>query len=212
MAILQIPITKAGKGVVFEVDTEELNAFSGDTFERIVEEGLKTLLNSRMSKLAAPSKLTGDEFENNKAAALAKAAENFSDLKAGKLVKKAAASTKGVDRATMTEARRLAKEVVKNEIRKAGMKPSQVEAKDITAAANELIASDSSYIEQATVNLAERATKPTLIDIKALVKESPKLKAKAAEKAAAARTTLSAKQAGKVAPRKPKATIQPTAH
>lgn len=59
-----------------------------------------------------------------------------------------------VERAVMSEAVRLAKEVVKNEIRKANMK---VAAKDITAAAKAFVEGDPSYIEQAKANIAEHA-------------------------------------------------------
>jgi hypothetical protein len=158
-----------------------------------------------MSKLAAPSKLEGAEAEANKAAALAKAEENLSDLKAGKLVKRSASASKtGVPREVMTEAIRLAKDVVKNEIRKAGLKISHVAPKEITENAKALVAADPSYVEMATEELAKRAAKPSVIDIKSIIKEDPKLKAKAIAAAAERKSQLSAKQAGKVAPRKPK--------
>ena len=216
MAVLNIPIAKAGKGVTFSVDMETVNELLAEDaiFKQVVEEGLKTILNSRMSKLSAPSKLEGKELESAKAAALAKAQENLADLRAGKLTKKTGGATKGVAGKVMTEARRLARDIIKNEIRKAGMKPSQVEAKDITAAANALIEQDPSLIEEAKANIEERETKPLAIDIKSLVKESPKLQAKAKAKAeqAKANKPLSAKQAGKVAPRKPSAAVQSAVH
>ena len=79
----------------------------------------------------------------------------------------------------MTEARRLAKEVVKNEIRAAGMKISFVEASVITKAANELIAADPSFIENAKANIEARSAVKSAINIANLVHESPKLVAKA---------------------------------
>jgi len=108
----------------------------------------------------------------------------------------------------MTEARRLAKEVVKNEIRAAGMKISHVEASEITKAANEIIASDPSYIETAQANIEARTAKVVSVNIKSLVHESPKLVAAAAKRKAESAVQLSSKQAGKVAPRKPKAEAQ----
>ena len=71
-------------------------------------------------------------------------------------------------------------------------------------AANELIASDPSYVTQAKANIEARANIKPAIDIKTLVAESPKLVAAAEAKKAKAKADapLSAKQAGKVAPRK----------
>ena len=210
MAILKIAIAKGGKGAIFEVDTDVLNSedFPADAYQRIIEEGLKSLLNSRMSKLAAPTKLEGDAFEQNKAAALAKAAENFDLLCKGELVKRAASAKSAAPREVMTEARRIAKEVVKTEIRKSGMKPSLVPAADITAAANALIESDPQYIRTAEANLAERATVTSKIDIASLISESPKLKAKAEKAAADKKAQLSAKQASMPKSGKAKATVK----
>jgi probable addiction module antidote protein len=47
------------------------------------------------------------------------------------------------------EARHLAKEVVENEIRKAGKEPSDIETSKITQAVDALVEADKSYIEQA---------------------------------------------------------------
>lgn len=212
---IHIPITKAGKGVVFVFDKDELAELPDEVYSQVFQEGLKVFLNSRMSKLEAPSKLTGAALEDASAKALDKAAENLRDLKAGKLLKRSAATkaTAGVDRAVMTEALRLAKEVVKNEIRKAGMKISHVPAKDITAAAKIQVEGNPKYLADAAANIAERAKIPSVGDIKSLITESPKLVAEAeARKAEKAKSKgLSAKQAGiptkragaKVPPRRP---------
>lgn len=217
MPILQIPITKAGKGVTFDVDTDLFNSLLADNPEaalRIVEEGFKAILNSRMTskEFGAPSKLEGDALEAQKAAALAKAQKNLDDLVAGNLSKKAkSAKAAGVDRAVMTEAVRLAKEVVKNEIRRAGMKVSMVAAKDITAAAKVQVEQDPSYIEQAKANIAERASIQSAINIATLISEDPKKVAKAkkeAEERKAARQ-LSAAQAGKTEKRSAKGKVPP---
>ena len=58
------------------------------------------------------------------------------------------------------EARRLAKEVVEYEIRKAGKEPSDVETSKITQAVDALVEADKSYIEQAKESVSARA--PTL--------------------------------------------------
>lgn len=221
MAILQIPITKGGKGAFFEVDTSVLTSeeFPEVSYERIMFEGVKAILNARMSKIAAPTKLTGKEFEDNQALALSKAQENYDDLLSGKAVKRSGAKEATAPKEVMVEARRLAKDVVKTEIRKSGQKPSLVAMSDITAAANELIAADPQYIEQAITNLAERAKIVSKIDIASILHESPKLLAKRDKAAAERKAVLSAKQAGlpnkkgkaakKPIPRKPNPGFKP---
>ena len=59
------------------------------------------------------------------------------------------------------EARRLAKEVVEYEIRKAGKEPSDVETSKIAHAVDALVEADKSYIEQAKESVSARA--PTLL-------------------------------------------------
>lgn len=206
--IVKVPVSKTGTTVEVNV-----SAIPNDAFAIIVMEGLKVMLGKKMSKITV-AKLEGADLEKAQVAALEVAKSNLSDIMADKVKQGRAGSAKnkGVPGAVMTEARRLAKAVVKDQIRAAGMKISHVEASAITAAANELIASDPSYVEQATAAIAARAAKPTTIDIKTLVSESPKLVAKADAKKAAAKKdgTLSAKQAGKVEPRK-KGQTAPTA-
>ncbi len=200
MATLNVPITKAGSSLSIDTD-----ALPEEAFRAVVEAGLKALLNLGMSKILTKG-LEGDKLSEARAAALAKATENLDNLKAGK-VKRGRATAKDangnkVSGPVMTEARRLAKEVVKNEIRAAGMKISHIEASVITKAANELIAADPSFITKATENLEARSQVKTTINISTLVHESPKLVAKAEKAKAERKTQLSAKQAGKVAPRK----------
>jgi hypothetical protein len=199
MAILNIPVTKAGKPIAVDTDTD----LPDSMYTLALQEGLKVLLNKGMSKITT-AKLEGAELEAAKEAAYAKGLENFEAVKAGKVKSGRAAKTtadgKKVTGIVMTEARRLAKEVVKNEIKAAGMKISHVEASEITKAANALIEADPSFIEQATANIEARAAVKSKVDISALIHESPKL-VQAAE-ARKAKAPLSAKQAGKAAPRK----------
>lgn len=211
MAILQIPIAKAGKGVTFAVDTDVFNELMVDNPEaamRIVEEGFKVILNSRMSKLAAPSKLEGAEAEANKAEALAKAEENLNDLKAGKLKKKSgSAKAAGVDRAVMTKAVQLARDVVRNELKKAGVKIGHVAPSDITAYAKQLVGDNPKFIEDAKLAIAEAAEIKPAIDLASVIKVDPKRVAKAEKEKAErkAERQLSAKQSGIVAKRGAKA-------
>jgi len=206
MAELSVPITK-GKGSV-TIDTETL---PDEVYKEAMLLGLKELCNRGMSKLTKAS--TKDEAELQ-SLAMAQAEKNVEAIAQGKIRFLGKKAKTGESAAVMTEARRLAKNLVKDGIKAAGMKISHVEAKDITAAANELLASDSSIVEQAKANLEERAKVPAKVDlIKSLIKESPKLVAKAKEANEKKKSTLSKTQAGKVAPRaKPKAGVSATAH
>jgi hypothetical protein len=197
MAILQIPIAKAGKGVTFPVDSDIVNDLPPEIFLEIIAAGLEKFLNSRMSKLEAPSKLEGDALAYAKSKALTQAQQNLDDLQAGRLRKKGkASSSSDVPRDVMIEATRQAKDKVKTELRKADIKISHVSAAEITKWAKELVATDPSFIEMAREELAKRAEIRTSIDFKAVVQLDPKRIA-AAEKAKATRKTqLSATQAG----------------
>lgn len=198
MAILKIPVTKAGKAIEVNTDTDIPDAM----YQLALEEGLKVLLNKGMSKITTKG-LEGDELVAAKDAAYEAGLKNFEALREGKIKKGRQASASKVPGIVMTEARRLAKEVVKNEIKAAGMKISHVEASEITKAANALIEADPSFIEQATANIEARAAKKvSAIDISALIHESPKLVQAAEKRKAEAKTVISAKQAGKASPRK----------
>lgn len=199
MAILSIPVTKAGSAL--SIETDDIPA---SMYELALKEGLKVLLNKGMSKIVFKG-LDENETAKAKADALEIGEKNLANLMAGKIKAGRAASTSKVPAAVMVEARRLAKDVVKAEIRKAGMKISLIPAKDITAAANQLIERDASFIATAKANIEARAnTVVTAIDIGSLVHEDSKLKAKADAEKAERKSQLSAKQAGKpkAAPRK----------
>ena len=211
MSTMNIKVTKAGKSL--EVDLQEL---PDEAYQFVLQKGLEALLNARMSKVLTKD-LEGEKLADAQARALEIAEENLSNLKAGKITKARGgakdANGNKVAANVMTEARRLAKEVVKNEIRAAGMKISHVEASVITKAANELIAADPSFIENAKANIEARSAVKSAINIADLVHESPKLVAKAEAAKAERKTQLSAKQAGKAAPRKKKAPeVETVAH
>ncbi len=209
MAVLEVPITK-GKGFV-KIDTEDADALPSEVYKEALLLGLKELCNRGMSKLTKASTKDAEELAS---LAMAQAEKNVEAMAQGKIRFLGKKAKTGESAAVMTEARRLAKNLVKDGIKAAGMKISHVEAKEITAAANELLASDPSIVEQAKANLEERAKVPAKVDlIKSLIKESPRLVAKAAEANAKKKSTLSKTQAGKVAPRaKPKAGVSATAH
>lgn len=201
MAILQIPISKSG-GKKISVDTSSL---PDEIYSLAVYEGLKVFLNARMSKITT-AKLDGEALAEAHTAAYAKAEENLGMLLAGKATKAergSAAKADGVSREVMTEALRLAKAIVKDEIRAAKLRPSMVPAAEITAYAKQVLEADPSLIEKAKETIAARAgVKPKL---KLNFAEDPKLVAKAEKAKAEKKTasgTLSATQAGRVVPRR----------
>lgn len=211
MGVMNIKVTKANRTIA--VDTSEL---PDEAYQFVLQKGLEALMNARMSKILTKD-LEGDKLTEAQEAAAKIAEENLANLKAGKISKGRGgakdANGNKVSAVVMTEARRLAKEVVKNEIRAAGMKISHVEASVITKAANELIAADPSFIENAKANIEARSAVKSAINIADLVHESPKLVAKAEAAKAERKTQLSAKQAGKAAPRKKKAPeVETVAH
>lgn len=195
MAILNVPITKAKDTV--QIDTDALPT---EVYAEAMLLGLKELANRGMSKITKASTKDEDEL---KSLAAVQAQKNVAAIMEGTIRFSGKKAKSGESREVMTEALRLAKNLVKDGIKAAGMKISHVKASEITVAAKELLASDETLVEQAKANLAERAAKPIKIDIKALIKEDPKLVAKAQKAAAEKKATkpLSATQAGKVKPR-----------
>lgn len=190
MAIMKVPVTKAKD--VIEVDTDTIPE---DVYAEALMQGLKVLLNrgaSKVTKAAIP------DVEALKAKAMEVAQEQLALVMSGDIKFTGVAKKAKVSGAVMTEARRLARNVVKDVLKKAGEKISHYDAKEITKAANELLAQDDSLIAQAEANLAERAKVPVKIDVKALIRVNPTKVAAAEAKAKKAKDQLSAKQAGMV--------------
>lgn len=203
--IMSIAVTKSGNSV--DVDTSKL---PDDVYREALLQGLKVLINRGMSKVTKEA-LPDDAARKAEADHLA--GVNVEKLYSGdvKLTGAKAKSAKASG-AVMTEARRLAKNLVKDAMKANGIKISHVAASEITKAANALLEADPSIIDTATKNLADREKTPVAIDITKLIHTDPALVAKAEAKKAAdkANRPLSAKQAGKVAPRK-KGSTQPQA-
>jgi len=224
MTILSIPITKAGNALL-DVDDNDLPEH---VYKAALEEGLKVLLNKGMSKITGLKDMVADELAKAHADAMEIANKNLAALKAGtiKRARSKAAGAAKVPVAVINAARRIAKEVLKDEIRQAGMKISHIAPRDLTRLANERIAEDPSYIAQATAEIEARS-KITHLEgdeeaIKAAAQaklaalglhEDPKLIKAAEEEKAKRKTQLSAAKAGKTAPpRKPKATESHASH
>ena len=200
---------KNGAGEV-SVDTSQL---PDEVYREALMQGLKVIAERAMSKITKEA--YPDEAERKNAIRV-KAEANIADMYAGKTKITGKATVKKASGAVMTEAMRLARNLVKDAMKANKIKISHVKASEITAAAKALLESDNSILATAEANLKAREATPIKIDIKALVKEDPALVAKdeARKAKAAADKPLSAKQAGKVAPRakgsKPKAEVHAT--
>lgn len=202
MAILQIPITKAGnKPIPVDTDADLNDAM----FELALREGLKVLLNAKMSKVSV-AKLEGKALEDAQAAAYEIGEKNVAALKAGTIVKgRASAAKSGVSTEVRAEAMRLARAIVKDEARNAGLRVSLIPASDITAAAKGVLEDHPELFTQAEENIEARKSKAPKISLAGLHEDAKLVEADNAKKAKAAaerKTQLSAKQAGKAAPRK----------
>ncbi|SRR6266700_2702956 len=202
--LIAIPL-KNGAGFV-DVDTARL---PDDVYREALLQGLKVIAERAMSKI---TKEAYPDDAERKGAIRAKAEANVEDMYQGQVKITGAVAIKKASGAVMTEAMRLARNLVKDAMKASKIKISTVKASDITVAAKQLIANDPSLVTTAEANLAKRAETPAPISILSLVKPDPDLVAKAKAKADAvkAEKPLSKTQAGKVAPRakaKPEAVV-----
>lgn len=214
MATVKIPVPKAGKEAYITIDTDEIS--NPSVYEAIVIEGLKACLNAGMTskKVGAQTKLDAADLAKSQAAALEIATENFGRLKAGTF-KFSGSRARGAEPVkVMNEAIRLAREVLKDQLKAANIPLKAVPAKDLTAAAKQRVNEDPKYIADAKTNLAARESVPkATLDLAALgIKVDETVVAKVAESKAARDERIKAQglsktQAGKVKPRaKPAAT------
>lgn len=209
--IERVPVTKS-KGYV-SIDTAKIPQ---DVWDAIVAEGLKVYVNGGMSKINTKG-LEGEELSTAQAAAQAKAEENAQAILDGTIKLKGRKAKGKTSGAVMTEAKRLAKNWLKDQAKAAGAKVSIYSAKEWTEAATLFLSGDrgSEFMAQAEKNIAARqeAKSSASIDLASILPGFDKAVAAGREskaKAVARGKQLSAKQAGLVAKRKPSA--QPTAH
>ena len=197
MAIMQVPVTK-GKGII-DIDTDSLPEA---VYAEALLQGLKTLVNRGQSKITV--KELGDA-ETVKKEAMIAAEKQKEKILAGDIKFSGKAKATKVSGAVNTEAMRIARNRVKDAIKANGKRISHYSAKDISAAAKGLIDADPSIIADAEAAIAKRSEIPVAQDLLSMLKEDPKLVAKAEAKKAkdAAEKPLSAKQAGLVKGRKP---------
>jgi hypothetical protein len=135
--------------------------------------------------------------EELQAVAKAKAEQNLADLYAGKLSVRGAPKGDKVPREVMTAARNIARKMVRELLKRRGVKVTQVKSSDITKAANLMLASNPEIIEKARKEQddIEKAD----IDLDMDIEVDPKLVA--AQSKRKTDKTLSAKQAGLVSAR-----------
>lgn len=222
--VMSVPL-KNGAGSV-EIDTAQL---PDEVYREVLLQGLKAIAERSMSKITKEA--YPDEAER-KAAIKAKAEANVKEMYednrptdadghrigtyTGPVKLTGVAKVKKASGAVMTEAMRLARNLVKDAMKANKIKISHVKASEITAAAKALLESDASIIATAEANLAAREATPVKINIAGLIKVDPTLVKKDEEKKAAKKAEkdgqLSAKQAGKVAPRAKGAKPQPQTH
>ena len=198
--VVSIPL-KFNAGNI-EVD---LKALPDDVYRECMLQGLKVILNRGMSKLKKDTEGVKEQVQ-------AIAQENLDKAKASQIKFTGGAKAEKVSGKVKTEAMRLARGIVKDELKKAGHKVSHYAASDITAAAKALLEENPELLEQAKKNLEEREATPIKVSVLGNLKVDAKRVAKAEADAAAkkAKTGLSAKQAGM--PAKRKGQPQATAH
>ena len=191
MAELQIPITKA-KGKFVTIDTDKIPA---EVYTEAMIQGLKVLANRGTSKITAASY---PDAEERAAAAVEMAEKQVELINTGKIKFTGQKKAAGISGEVKTEAMRLAKALVKDEMKKNGIKISHVEASEITRTAKDWLEAMPEIYEQAKATIEARKAMPvpSKVGVKG-IKISEKLVEKAEAKKAKA-GTLSAKQAGKV--------------
>jgi hypothetical protein len=196
MAIMEVPVTK-GKGVI-EIDTDSLPEA---VYAEALLQGLKTLVNRGQSKITVAE--LGDVDTVKKEAMIA-AERQKGKILSGDIKFSGKAKATKVSGIVNTEAMRIARNRVRDAIKVSGRRVAHYTARDISAAAKSLIEADPSIIADAEAALAKRSEIPVAEDLLSMLKENPKLVAKAeARKAGAEKNkTLSAKQAGLVKGRK----------
>lgn len=214
-SFVEVMITKAKKAIKVNMGSEFI---SNEMFDEIIYRGLSDILNSGMSKITIKD-LEGDQLTAAQDAAFAKAAENLKALEASEIKAK---GSRGKSKAVKlpaevkTEALRLAKALVKDQIKADGEKISHYKASDITKWAKQILEADDSLYELAKSEIEKRKATPIKISLGKLTPDAglvKKAEAAAAKKKAEKKQTLSATQAGIPARQKPKGKSgQATAH
>lgn len=210
--MLKIPVTKAkglATGDFIEVNTDDPKDggdLPANVYQEALIQGLKVILNRGTTKI---TKTTYPVAEELKVAAFAKAQEQLIAMREGKIRIIGAKSDKASGK-VMTEARRIAKNIIKDEMKRQGIKVSYVDAKDITAAANAYLSDNPEVVEMAKKAIEDQEAKASTVaasavagKLKDMIPINPKKKEKAEKEKADAKAQLSAMQAGKTRKREP---------
>lgn len=149
--IINVPVVK-GKAVV----ALDLSKLTDEAYRHLMELGAKAYLNSRMSKITIKDLESEDKVKEE---AMLRAQDNLEKLYAGEFKRAAGAKASKLGREVKTEAMRLAKALIKDEIKRAGGKPSHFEPSEITQAAKDYLEGDdgAALIEMAKTNIEARA-------------------------------------------------------
>lgn len=198
-SVFKVPVTKAKTTI--DIDLDRL---PDAVYREVILQGMKVVANRSMTKITKETYPNADEL---KAAALAQAEKTVQAMYDGK-IRIMGAKAEKTSGAVMTEARRLARNLVKDELKRQKVKISYVEASEITKAANALIAADPSIVKAAEESLKARDAKSSAIKTKlegiiSAVPQSEAKKKKDEAAKAAAKAQLSATQAKLTAKSKP---------
>jgi hypothetical protein len=188
--VLRIPVVKGKTFLEVIPDDMPLHVYT-----EALMLGFKQILNRGQTKI---TKEAYPEPEALKAKAMEVAEATLENMYAGKIRIAGGAKADKVPREVMTEARRIARNLVKEELKRSGVKVSYIESSEITKAANALLASDPDIIAQAEEEVEKRARTKVKIDISKIPVSEKKVKAAEARKAD---KTLSAAKTSKVATR-----------
>lgn len=160
----------------------------------IVEQGLSKVLNAATAKV---TKANTESEAQLAELALAEANKKLDKLKKGDL-KRSSKSDGKVPGVVMTEARRLAKNIVKASIKAQGQRISDYEAKAITEAASIYLGEHPELIEQASASIEASKNLATAAAVNvSSIPVSEVKRAKNEAKKAEARAATEAKNAGK---------------
>jgi hypothetical protein len=193
MIVVNVPKAK----VKLELNWDSLDI---DTKLAIIQAGAEKIVQAATAKFTKANQKDEQELE---ASAKQAAEAKLADIHAGKWKPGRKASAGKVAGVVMTEARRLAKNIVKAQIKAAGQRISDYEAKAITEAANLYLSEHEELIAQASASIeaSKALASQAAVDVKAIPVSAIKV-AKNNEKKAAAKAATAAKNAGKPGPQK----------
>lgn len=179
---IRIPIVKATRKDDPSWAEVDLNALPEDVLKEVYLQGLKTLLNRGMSKI------TGEKNDASVKAVMGIAAQNLQNLYDGKIRMSAGVRTK-ITGVIKTEAMRIARQIIKDGLKEAGLKVSHYTAKEISKAAETFLGSEDGkeVWEEAKATVEARGKKDAkaMQNIKAIAQSlevDPELVKKAAMK------------------------------